>query len=74
MPKLTLIFVILLGGCTTVSEYYSPQVEWSDWTTVGSCGNKFEIFKRDISDGVSFEMIGPYLYIFRLREGNDYSI
>ena len=69
MARLVLLFSILLGGCTSVSEYYSPEVQWSEWVTVGSCGNKFELFKRDISEGVTLEMIGLYLYLFRLSEG-----
>lgn len=69
MSRLLIAFVILLGGCTSISEYYSPEVEWSDWTTVGSCGNKFEIFKREVSDGITLEMIGPYFYLFRLNQG-----
>ncbi len=69
MPRLVLLLALLLGGCTSVSEYYSPEVDWSDWTTVGACGNKFEVFKRDISDGVTLEMIGPYFYLFRLSKG-----
>jgi hypothetical protein len=67
--RLLVLLSVFLGGCTSVSEYYSPEVQWSDWTTVGSCGNKFELFKRDIVDGITLEMIGPYSYLFRLGEG-----
>ncbi len=69
MPRQILIFVLLFGGCASVSEYYSPEVAWSDWLTVGSCGHKFELFRRELADGVSLEILGPYLYIFRLEKG-----
>jgi len=61
---------VFLAGCTNVSEYYSPQVKSSEWVTVGSCGNKFEIFKRKISDGIFLEMTNPLNILFRLDAGN----
>ncbi len=66
--RMILVAVVFLSGCA-VNEYYSPQASWSNRTTIGYCGNRFEIFKREVSDGIYLEMIGPYNIIFRMEEG-----
>jgi hypothetical protein len=72
MIRVLPLFCLFLFGCTSTSEYYSPEVDWSDWITVGACGNKFEVYRKNISGGITLEMISPYNILFRL--GKDESV
>lgn len=62
------IISLILSGCITTSEFYSPVVKKSERLSVGSCGNRFESFNRKLDEGVYLEIFDQSI-IFRVKKG-----
>lgn len=68
MIRSPVLLLLLLGGCTTTSEFYAPQVKSSEKFIVGSCGHRFGMLRREVGPGVVLE-VWPYTVLIRLEKG-----
>lgn len=62
------IFTLILTGCISQSEFYSPDVKNSERLSIGACGIRIESFVRRLDDGIYLEIIGQVI-IFRIKKG-----
>jgi len=65
--------LLSLIGCTTTSEFYSPDVVHSELVSIGSCGHRDAIFRREVAPGVVLEM-HAYFVIFRIEDDRSFQL
>lgn len=68
-----ILTLFMLSGCTSTSEFYSPEVTRAEKVSVGVCGYRSAHFRREVATGIVVEA-SPYFTIFRIEDDNSFQL
>lgn len=73
IDRWVMLFLVTAPACTASNEFYSPDVHRSDRITIGSCGGRDALFRRELKPGIVIEA-APGLTIIRVAKNNTFQL